>query len=188
MWSHPLYQHLHNNYGSLHTWHTYDIIHTLHHIQFRLYDIHHQYLGPHNHCIHDIRSIHDITSMVYDISSPISVTSQPLYPHHNTHYVCEYISTIFDREHPVKTIKPLYMTSHSSCLCLCDHSHSIDDITHALFMTSHLLYIWHNMHCIWHLTHDLWYHNTLLMTSKLLYLTSHQFYLTAHPLYICHHT
>ena len=80
------------------------------------------------------------------------------------------------------------MTSHSSCLCLCDHTHCIDDITHTLFMTSHLLYIWHNMHCIWHRTHDLWHHNSLLMTSKLLYHTSHRLYLTAHPLYLCHHT
>ena len=34
VWSHLLYQCLHNNYGGLHTWHTYDIIHTLHHIKF----------------------------------------------------------------------------------------------------------------------------------------------------------
>ena len=80
VWSHLLYQCLHNNYGSLHNWHTYDIIHTLHHIKFRLYDINHLYLGHHKHWIHDIRSpIYDITSMVYDISSHLPVTSQPLY-------------------------------------------------------------------------------------------------------------
>ena len=76
----PLYQCLHNNYGGLHTWHTYDIIHILHHIKFGLYDINHQYLGHHKHCIHDIKSlIYDITSTVYDSSYPIPVTSQPLY-------------------------------------------------------------------------------------------------------------
>ena len=80
VWSHLLYQCLHNNYGSLHTWHMYDIIHTLHHIKFRLYAINHKYLGHHNHWIHDTRSsLYDITSAVYDISSPIPVTSQPLY-------------------------------------------------------------------------------------------------------------
>ena len=80
VWSHPLYQSLHNNYGCLHTWHTYDIIHNLYHNKFRLYDINHQYLEHQKHCIHDIRSpINDITSTVYDISSPIPVTSQPLY-------------------------------------------------------------------------------------------------------------
>ena len=80
VWSHPLYQCFHNNYGSLHTWHTYDIINTLYHIKFRLYDINRQYLGHHKYCIHDIGSpMYYITSTVYDISSPIPVTSQPLY-------------------------------------------------------------------------------------------------------------
>ena len=78
--SHPLYQCLHNNYGSLHTWPTYDIINTLYQIKLRHYDINGQYLEHYNHCIHDIRSpIYDITSTVYDISSPVPVTSQPLY-------------------------------------------------------------------------------------------------------------
>ena len=63
VWSHLLYQCLDNNYGSLQTWHTYDIIYKLHHIKFRLYDINHQYLGHHRQCIHDIRSpLYDITS------------------------------------------------------------------------------------------------------------------------------
>ena len=80
VWAHLLYQCLHNNYGSLHTWHRYDITHTLHDNKFRLYDINRQYLGHHKQCIHDIRSpIYDITSTVYDISSPLPVTSQPLY-------------------------------------------------------------------------------------------------------------
>ena len=80
VWSHPLYQCLHNNYGSLHTWHTYDIIHTLHHTKFRLYDFNRQYLGHHKHCILDIKSpIYDITSKVYDISSSTPVTSQQLH-------------------------------------------------------------------------------------------------------------
>ena len=80
------------------------------------------------------------------------------------------------------------MTSHASCLCLSNHTHCIDDITHTLFMTSPLLYIWHNMHCISHLTHDLWHCNSLFMTSKLLNLTSHRLYLKADPLYLFHHT
>ena len=80
VWAHPLYQCLHNSYGSLHTWHRYDIIHTLHDNKFRLYDINRKYLGHHIQCIHDIRSpIYDISSTVYDISSPIPVTSLPLY-------------------------------------------------------------------------------------------------------------
>ena len=80
VWWNLLYQCLHKNYGSLHTWHTHDIIHNLPHIKFRLYDINRQYLEHHKYCIHDIGSpIYDITSTVYDISSPIHVTWQPLY-------------------------------------------------------------------------------------------------------------
>ena len=71
--SHLLYQCLQHNYGSLHTWLMYDTIQTLHHIKFRVYDINRQYLGHHKNCIHDIRS------PIYDISSPIPVTSQLLY-------------------------------------------------------------------------------------------------------------
>ena len=80
VWSHPLYQCLHNNYGSLHTCLMYDIIHTLYHIKFRLYDINRQYLGHHKHCTHDIRSpIYGITTTVYNITSTIPVPRQPLY-------------------------------------------------------------------------------------------------------------
>ena len=41
--SHLLYQCLQHNYGSFHTWLTYDTIQTLYHIKFRLYDINRQY-------------------------------------------------------------------------------------------------------------------------------------------------
>ena len=78
--SHPVYRWHHNNYGSHHSFHTYDIIYTLHHNTFTLCDTNPQYLWHHKHCFHDIRSpIYDITSMVSDISSLIPVTSQPLY-------------------------------------------------------------------------------------------------------------
>ena len=50
VWPQPLYQCLHHNYGSLHTWCTYDIIDNLHHIKLRLYDI--------------ISNIYDITHTV----------------------------------------------------------------------------------------------------------------------------
>ena len=75
-----LYRWHHNKYGSHHTWHTYDIIQTLHDITFTLYDSNAQYLWHHKHYFHDIRSpLYDITPMVYDFLSPIPVTSEPLY-------------------------------------------------------------------------------------------------------------
>ena len=143
VWSHLLYQCLHNNYGSLHTWHMYDTINTLHHIKFRLYDINHQYLGHHNHCIYDIRSsIYDITSTIYYISSPIPVTSQPLYWYHNTHYVCKYISTIFDMKHTVLSQCKHYTWHHTLHVCVCV-------ITPTISMIKHTLYLWHHVSCIY---------------------------------------
>ena len=54
---------------------TYTIIHDIIYI---LYDMA-ATVWYHNHCIHDIRfPAYDITSIVYDISSPIPVTSQTL--------------------------------------------------------------------------------------------------------------
>ena len=84
---------------------------------------------------------------------------------------------IFDiRPHCVKTIQPLYLTSHLPYLYLCGHTHCINDITHIICRSSHILYVWNNMHYIQHHTHALWHHNPLFMTSKLLYLTSETLY------------
>ena len=102
VWSHPLYQCLHNNYGSLHTWHTYDIIHTLYHIKFRLYDINHQYLGHHKHCIHDIRS--PIWTW-----HPRFMTPHPLYLRHHSPYIGNITPTMF-----VNTYQ-LYLTWNPLC-------------------------------------------------------------------------
>ena len=92
--SHPLYQRHHNKYGSHHTWQTYDIIHTLHHITFILYDINPHHLWHHNLCVHDIRSpIYDITSTVYDISSP--------YLWHHSHFIWNITPTMFVNSYPL---------------------------------------------------------------------------------------
>ena len=58
-----LYQWHHNKCVNHHTWHTYSIIHNLHHITFTLYDMNDHVLWHHIHHIHDIRSpLYDITS------------------------------------------------------------------------------------------------------------------------------
>ena len=163
---HLLYCCHHNTYGSYPTWHTYDIIHSLHEITITLYDIIPQYLWHHSHCIHDIRFLtYDITSRVYDILSTIPVTS---------HKLCLWIHihNIFHQTHGAETIQPLYLKSQPPYVYLCDHTQCIHDIKHTVLITWHLLYLWQNMHCIWHLTHDLWHHNTLSITS--LYYISYQ--------------
>ena len=88
----------------------------------------------HKHCIHDIRfPTYDTTSRVYDISSPIPVTSQTL---------CLWIQVnyISHQTHGGKSIQPLYLKSQPQYVYLCDHTHCVDDITHTVFMTWHLLY------------------------------------------------
>ena len=115
-----LYQWHHNKYGSLRTWHTYDIIHTLHDITITLYDIIPQCLCHHSHCIHDIICpTYDITSRFYDISSPVPVTSQTL--------CSEHISTIFINNHTVKRQYNQYIWNHKLHMCICV-------ITHTVFM------------------------------------------------------
>ena len=117
VWSHPLYWSHHKTNGSHHIWYMYDIIHSVCHISFTLYDINPQYLWHHKHCIHDIRSLYDITSTLNDITPlyvwhqfhciwhhvhcicvitpTLSITSQPLYGWYHIQYICDIISPIF---------------------------------------------------------------------------------------------
>ena len=109
VWSHPLCWWYHKIYGSHHTWHPYDIIHTLYHVSFTLYDINPQYLWHHKHCIHDIRSLYmashplfrishhfmyDIKSTVSDLTSTVSVSSHPPYRWHHSQNIDGIASSI----------------------------------------------------------------------------------------------
>ena len=97
MISHKLYFWDHICYNSRHLIHLYDMTATVCH--------------P-NHCIHDIRfPTYDITSRVYDISSP--------YMWHHSHYVCEYMSTIFSIKHRVLRQYNHYMWNHNLHICIC---------------------------------------------------------------------
>ena len=150
--SHLLYWWYHKNYISEITS---AIIHDIMSILYDMTDT----VWHHNNFIHDIRfPTYDITSRVYDILSPIPVTSQTL-------WLWIHVNYIYHQTQSAKIIQPLYLKSQPPYVYFCDHTHCIDDITHTVFMTCHLLYLWHNMHCIWHLTHGLWYHNTLSVTS-----------------------
>ena len=102
VWSHPLYQCLHNSYGSLQTGHKYDIIHTLHHIRFRLYDINSQYLGHQN-------AAFMTSDLLYMTSHPRFITSHPLYLWHHSHYISNLTPTMF-----VNTYQ-LYLTWNTLC-------------------------------------------------------------------------
>ena len=111
----------------------------------------------HNHCFHDIRfPTYHITSRIYDISSPIAVTSQTL---------CLWIHvTIFNIKHTVlRQYTNIYEITTSIGVSV--WSHTLYWWYNTQCMIWDLLYLWKNMHYIWHLTHDLWYLNTLSNTS-----------------------
>ena len=109
-------------------------------------------------CFHGIRyPTYHITSRIYDMSSPIAVTSQTLFLWIHV--------TIFNSNHIVLRQYTNIYEITTSYVYLWDHTHCNDDITHIVFMTWDLQYLWKYMHCIWHLTHNLWHHNTLSITS-----------------------
>ena len=149
---HPLYWWYHTNCISEITS---AIIHNIISILYDMTDT----VRHHNHCIHDIKlPTYDISYRVYDVSSPIHLTSPKL-------RLWIHVNYISHQTHGAKTIQPLYLKSQPPYVYLCVHTHCINDITHTVFMTWHLQYLWHNIHCIWHLTHDLSHYNTLSITS-----------------------
>ena len=159
-------------------------------------------MASHSNFMTSILSIYDITSTAFMTSYLLSMTSHPRLWHLTpcncditatisvtSHQICLWIHihSIWHQSHCLKTIQPLYLTSHPPYLYLCDLTLCIGGITHTACMISHILYVWHIMHNIRHHTHALWHHHPLVMTSKLLYLTSHTLYLTAYPLYPSSH-
>ena len=74
-----------------------------------------------HHCIHHIRfPTYEITSMVYDFSSPI--------PGHHRHYVCEYMSTIFNIKHTVLRQYNHSIWNHNLHMCICVITHTVSMI------------------------------------------------------------
>ena len=102
VWSHPFYRCHHNNYGSHHTWHTYDIIHTTsHHINTFMTSMLSDY---------DITTTAFMTSdLLYMTSYPRFMTSHPLYLWHHSHYICNITPTMFVNAYQ------LYLTSNTLC-------------------------------------------------------------------------
>ena len=107
---------VHKNFGSYPSWNTYDIINTLHDTTITLYDIITQYLWHHSHCIHDIRYPHMT-------SPPGFMTSRPLSLWHHRHYLCEYISTIFNIKQMVqRNSTPISEITTSICVSVWSHT------------------------------------------------------------------
>ena len=172
--SHPLYWWYHTNCNS-------EIMSAiLHNIISIVYDMT-VTVWQHNHYFCDIGfPTYHITSRIYDISSPIAVTSQTL---------CLRIHVnIFNIKHTVlRQYTNIYEITTSICVSV----------------WSHTLYQWYNTHCIYDMGPTIFMEEyALYMTShprfmtsqhslqyiSLLYLISNWIYLTTHPQYISHHT
>ena len=143
-----------NSLGSYPTWHTYDIIHTLHDITVTLYDITPQYLWHHS----PLHSWHQLPYIGHHL--------QGLW--HLVPYPCDITDTIF-----VNTYQ-LYLTSNRRCR---DNTTPISEITTSICVSvwSHTLYRWYNTHCIYDMA------PTLFMAHYALYMTSHPRFMTSQP-------
>ena len=70
------------------------------------------------------------------------MTSCPLYLWHHRHYVCEYVSTIFNIKHMVLRQSNQYIWNHKLHMCICV-------ITPTISMIKHTLYLWHATYYIY---------------------------------------
>ena len=75
-------------------------------------------------------------------SPPGFMTSRPLYLWHHRHYVCEYMSTIFNIKHTVLRHYNHYIWNHKLHMCICV-------ITHNVSMILDTLYLWHGTYYIY---------------------------------------
>ena len=109
----------------------------------------------HNHCFHDIRfPTYHITSRIYDISSPIAVTSQTL---------CLWIHvTIFNIKHTVlRQYTNIYEITTSIGVSVC----------------SHTLYRWYNTHCIYDMAPTIFINNHTVKRQDNQYIWNHKLHI-----------
>ena len=121
-------------------------------------------------------------------SPPGFRTSCPIYLWNHRHYLCEYISTIFNIKHTVQSnTTTISEITTSICVSVWSHTlywwyntHCIDDMAPTIFMAQYALYMTS------HPRFMTWQHSIHYISQ--LYLISNWWYLTAHALYLCHHT
>ena len=85
---------------------------------------------------------------------------------------------------------PLYLTLHPLCLTssplyLCNHTHSLNDITASLCIISHTVYMWHHIHYIYDIISTMYDNTTLCVVDTTLGICVIFFTLQiiSHPLY-----
>ena len=101
------------------------------------------YITSQSHFMTSLLSIYDITATalmtsytLHRTSRPGFMTSRPLSLWHHRHYLCEYISTIFNIKQTVQRQYNPYIWNHNLHMCICE-------ITHTVLIIKHTLYLWH---------------------------------------------
>ena len=93
--------------------------------------------------IYDITATAFMTSYTLHRTSPPGLmTSRPLSMWHFRHYLCEYISTIFNIRQTVQRQYNPYIWNHNLHMCICV-------MTHTVLMIKHTLYLWHFTYSIY---------------------------------------
>ena len=117
---------------------------------------------------HHMHGLWHLIPYTCDTTASISVTSHPLWLWIHIHCIC-------NQTHHVKTVPPLYLTSHPAYPYLCEHTHSIDDITHTMYVGHHTYYSYGTICTIYNITH-------MLLDVKSLY-SWHQTYFISHHIH-----
>ena len=93
------------------------------------------YMTSQSHFMTSFLSIYDITATAFMTSDPLHMTSPrgfmtscPLYLWHHRHYVCEYISTIFNIKHTVQRQYNHYIWNHNLPMFICVITHTVSMI------------------------------------------------------------
>ena len=170
-------------------------------LTYSLYMASHTVLWPHNHCVPSqtlCLTLHSVylwhyTQCTNFMKRRECMSSYPLYVWHHMHYVWHHFHSLWHDNTLFMTSSPLYLTSHYRWqvylilypLYLCNHTHSINDITITLCLISHTVYMWHPIHFIYDIISTMYENTTLCVVDTTLGIcvTSFALQMTSHPLY-----
>ena len=108
---------------------------------------------------------YDITRTIFDIVSPVSVSSHPIYWWYHRNWIFELSSAIYD-----------------------DIVYIVYDITATECVSSHPPFQWYNNLCMWDITPTLCIISyTLYKDTRPHFMTSHHIFMTSQTLYSWHH-
>ena len=107
---------------------------------------------------------------------------------HHRHYICGYMSTLFNIKDTVLRQYNHYMWNHKFHICICVITHTALMIKHTLYLQHGTYYIYGTICTVFDISPTIYDNTTLYPLISLLYLISNWLYLKAHPMYFSHHT